>query len=158
MSINGQPARYLAHRGTASSAPAGASPADEATVAAAGKLSEALEIVERAHGVLCGFHRPCSRADLTLPEAVNALRDAGHPHFADQLDKDLVGRNVIGKLWSSELVEGYDAQHWQVFRAAEHSARRPLDIRKHEYEAHTKAQEQSADPGSQHTQHERPAS
>ena len=58
-----------------------------ATVTAAGKLSEALEIVEHARGLLYGFHRLCGSADLTLQEAVRALRDAGHPELADWLDQ-----------------------------------------------------------------------
>ena len=48
----------------------------DATVAALGKLSEALEVAEQARGLLCGFHRLCGTADLTLQEAVSMLRDA----------------------------------------------------------------------------------
>lgn len=47
--------------------PAGVS--DE-TVTAVGKLSEALEVVEHARGLLYGFHRLSGKADLALGEAV----------------------------------------------------------------------------------------
>ncbi len=68
--------------------PAGTS---DATVAALGKLSEALEVVEDARGQLYDFHRKCGMADLTLGEAVEMLRDAGHDELADRIDTDLVG-------------------------------------------------------------------
>jgi hypothetical protein len=119
---------------------------DDATVAAAGKLSEALEIVEHARGLLYGFHRLCGTADLTLQDAVDALREAGHHQLADRLSQDLVGRNVIADMWSFELVEAYDAQYWQVFRSAEHDVRCHLGTSAHQYEAQMKAREQSAEP------------
>lgn len=120
---------------------------DEATITAAGKLSEALEIVENARGLLYGFHRLCGSADLALQEAVGALREAGHPELADWLDQDLVGRSVIRDMWSFELIEAYDAQYWQAFRAAEHAARDQLGTDKHQYEARMKTREQSPGPG-----------
>ena len=61
--------------------PAGTS---DATVAALGKLSEALEVVEDARGQLYDFHRKCGMADLALGEAVDMLREAGHGELADR--------------------------------------------------------------------------
>ena len=49
---------------------------DDATVEALGKLSEALEVVEEARGLLYAFHRRCGEADLKLGNAVDLLRDA----------------------------------------------------------------------------------
>ena len=48
------------------------------TVAALGKLSEALEVVEHARGALFEFHRLSGMADLSLQQAVGELRAAGH--------------------------------------------------------------------------------
>ncbi|WP_258065569.1 hypothetical protein [Rathayibacter tritici] len=45
---------------------------DDATVAALGKLSEALETIEPSRGLLYGFHRLTGSADLALGEAVDA--------------------------------------------------------------------------------------
>jgi hypothetical protein len=59
---------------------------DDATVEALGKVSEALEVVEHARGLLYAFHRHCGLADLTLQEGVRQLRDAGHAEVADELE------------------------------------------------------------------------
>ena len=95
-------------------------------VAALGKLSEALEIVEHARGLLYGFHRLCGSADLTLQEAVRLIRAADHPALADELEQVLVGRDVLAGMWSYQIVEAYDEGYWSVFRDAEAHARRPL--------------------------------
>ena len=50
---------------------------DDAIVEATGKLSEALEWVERARGHLYEFHQLMGHADLLLDEAVEALEAAG---------------------------------------------------------------------------------
>src|SRR5436190_5579576 len=99
---------------------------DDATVAAVGKLSEALEIVENARGHLYAFHRMSGMADLTLQEATEVLRAAGHADLADEIELVLVGRDVVPGHWTFELVEAYDAQYWTVFRAVEEEARNRL--------------------------------
>jgi hypothetical protein len=66
----------------------------DAAVAALGKLSEALETVEHARGLLYGFHRLSGTADLTLQDAVVMLRDAGHGELADDVEETLVGRDI----------------------------------------------------------------
>ena len=96
---------------------------DDATVSALGKLSEALEIVEHARGLLYAFHRHCGMADLTLQDAVRELREAGHGAIADELDEVLVGRDIIEGRWSFQVIEDYDAHYWRVFRAMEERAR-----------------------------------
>lgn len=99
---------------------------DDATVAALGKLSEALETVENARGLLYGFHRLTGSADLALGEAVDMLRDAGHGEVADQLATELVGRNIIAGHWTFQLVEEYDDGYYDLFRAMERDARQQL--------------------------------
>ena len=89
---------------------------DDDTVAALGKLSEAVEWIERARGRLYDFHQLSGHADLLVGEAVEALRDAGHGDHADVLDRELVGRNVVEGRWTFQLVEEYDADYWAVAR------------------------------------------
>ena len=99
---------------------------DDATVAALGKLSESLETVEQARGLLYGFHQLTGKADLLLQDAVDGLRDAGHTQLADDLDRDLVGRNVIADRWTFQVVEDYDANYWSTYRAFDQRARDEL--------------------------------
>ena len=99
---------------------------DDATVAALGKLSESLETVEQARGLLYGFHQLTGKADLLLQDAVAGLRDAGHTELADDLDRDLVGRNVIADRWTFQVVEDYDAHYWSTYRAFDQRARDEL--------------------------------
>lgn len=111
-------------------------PVDEATVQALGKLSAALESVERARGHLYGFHQLCGKADFELGDAVEALRAAGHGELADEIGADLLGRNVLEGRWSFQIVEEYDDTYWSAFRAWEQTARdRLADGRRHLYEA-----------------------
>jgi hypothetical protein len=112
---------------------------DDATVAALGKLSEALEVVEEARGHLYAFHRRCGTADLTLGEAVDQLRDAGHGELADRIGRELVGRNVLDGRWSFQVVEEYDDTYYSAFRVLEQQAREELvDGRRHLFEAEMK--------------------
>lgn len=112
-------------------------------MAALGKLSEALEVVEHARGLLYGFHRLCGTADKTLQEAVSMLRDAGHSALADDIEQTLVGRDITPGYWSFQLVEAYDTGYWTVFRDAEELARAEIsDQVRHVFEAEMKLREQ----------------
>jgi hypothetical protein len=125
--------------------PAGTS---DATVAALGKLSEALEVAEHARGLLYGFHRLCGTADRTLQEAVSMLRDAGHAMLAADIEQALVGRDIIPGCWSFQLVEDYDSGYWDVFRDVEEHARAELGVpARHVFEAEMKEREQRAPAG-----------
>ena len=111
----------------------------DATVSALGKLSEALEAVEVARGHLYTFHRLSGTADLTLGDAVEELRGAGHTELADRIDRDLVGRNVIPGRWTFQIVEAYDDEYYSVFKELEQLARdRLVEGRRHLYEAEMK--------------------
>ena len=67
----------------------------DATVQALGKVSEALETVERARGHLYSFHQLSGSADLSLDEAVESLQEAGHHGWAERIQRELIGRNVV---------------------------------------------------------------
>lgn len=119
---------------------------DDATVEALGKLGAALETAEDARGHLYSFHRLSGRADLDLQDAVAALRDAGHADVADTVSQVLVGRDTIDGMWSFQLVERYDRQYFDAFRACELSARHALGVpTPHLFEAEMKHQEQSGE-------------
>jgi len=122
---------------------------DDATVAALGKLSEALEVTEHARGLLYGFHRLTGTADLTLGEAVDMLREAGHGELADRIETELVGRNVITGRWTFQIVEEYDDTYYAAFRDLERLARDELaGGRRHLFEAEMK--EDRRTPGREH--------
>src|SRR5690606_1357688 len=92
--------------------------ADDATVAAVGKLGEAAEWIERARGRLYDFHQMSGHADLLLGEAADALADAGHHELAERIQVDLVGRNVLEGRWTFQIVEEYDTTYWEPVRSA----------------------------------------
>jgi hypothetical protein len=123
-------------------APAGAS---DAVVEAVGGITEALETCERARGHLYAFHQLTGSADLRLGEALTTLREAGHAELADDIETDLVGRNVLAGRWTFQLVEEYDDGYWSRFRDWERRVRDTLtDGRRHVHEARLKHQERTA--------------
>ncbi|MPQ98789.1 hypothetical protein GB931_12830 [Modestobacter sp. I12A-02628] len=118
---------------------------DDTTVEGLGKLSEALETVEQARGQLYGFHQHSGKADLLLQDAVELFRKAGQDALADDLERDLVGRNVIADRWTFQIVEDYDATYWSTFRAFDERARQELaGGDRHVFEARMKQRERTA--------------
>jgi hypothetical protein len=112
---------------------------DDETVAAVGKVSEALEFVERARGHLYSFHQLMGHADLLLGEACDALDDAGHREVASRLRTELVGRNVLHGRWTFQVVEEFDDGYWSEFRAQERRVRDELQRgERHVHEARMK--------------------
>ena len=123
-----------------------------ATVEAVGKLTEALETVEVARGHLYAFHQLTGSADFALGDAVELLRQAGHDDLADDLDRELVGRNVIPGRWTFQLVEEYEDTYYQVFRDYERRGRELVGGRRHAYEAELKRQRRTpGEPGHEAT-------
>jgi len=124
---------------------------DGTLVEGLGKLSEALETVEAARGLLYGFHQMTGKADQELQDAVRLLREAGATALADDLDRELVGRNVIADRWTYQIVEDYDAGYWTTFRDFDSRARAEFsDGDRHVYEARMKQRERTkGHPGHQ---------
>ena len=109
---------------------------DEATVEAVGRMTEALETVERARGHLYSFHQLTGTADVQLGDAVDRLRDCGHETLADRLEHELLGRNVLEGRWTFQILEEYEETYWSVFRAFECEVREALtEGRRHLHEA-----------------------
>jgi hypothetical protein len=119
---------------------------DDTLVEGLGKLSEALETVEQARGLLYGFHQLTGKADLLLQDAVDLLRKSGADELADDLETELFGRNVIADRWTFQIVEDYDAGYWATFRDFDARAREEFaDGDRHVYEARMKQRERTAD-------------
>jgi hypothetical protein len=112
---------------------------DDVTVEALGKLSEALETVERVRGHLYSMHQLTGTADFQLDEAVSLFMQAGHTGFAERIERELIGRNVTPRHWTFQLVEEYDDGYYAEFKALEQAARDTLaQGRRHLYEAQLK--------------------
>lgn len=111
----------------------------DATVEALGKLSEALETVERARGRLYDLHQLIGHADLMLDEAVRLFGDAGHTKLAERIQTELMGRNVIADSWTFQLVEDFDDGYYALFKDLDRAARDELvQGRRHLFEAEMK--------------------
>ncbi len=111
----------------------------ENRVAAAGRMTEALETLERARGHLYAFHQLVGESDLALDDVLELLRENGSTALADDLERDLIGRNVIAGRWTFQIVEEFDDDYWTTFRAFEERVRQELvDGRRHVHEAEMK--------------------
>jgi hypothetical protein len=111
----------------------------DGTVAALGSLSKALETTERARGHLFSFHQLTGTADLELDRAVRLLREAGHPEWAERVEREILGRNVIPGHWTFQIVEAYERTYYEAFRTLEREAvDRLAEGRDHLYEAEMK--------------------
>ncbi|GAA5214134.1 hypothetical protein [Streptomyces thinghirensis] len=109
------------------------------TVEALGSLSKALETTERARGHLFSFHQLTGTADLELDRAVALLRKAGHVEWAERVERDILGRNVIPGHWTFQIVEAYDRTYYEAFKDLEREAvERLAEGRDHLYEAEMK--------------------
>jgi hypothetical protein len=112
---------------------------DDVTVEALGKLSEALETVERVRGHLYSAHQLVGTADFALDEAVSLFMQAGHTETAERIQRELIGRNVIPGHWTFQIVEEFDDGYYSEFREVEREARERLaGGRRHLYEAQLK--------------------
>ncbi|WP_233576335.1 hypothetical protein [Saccharopolyspora rhizosphaerae] len=118
---------------------------DDSTVAAVGKVTEALETIERARGHLYEFHQLIGSGDAALSEGVAALRECGQGELADTIEREVVGRNVIRGRWTFQIVEDFDDGYWSCFREHERRARELLEGRRHVFEAEMKERERSTD-------------
>ncbi|CCG05493.1 hypothetical protein [Blastococcus saxobsidens] len=118
---------------------------DDTTVAALGKLSEALETVDQARGFLYAFHQLTGKADRLLQESVDLFDEAGAAQLAADLERDLVGRNVIAERWTFQIVEDFDENYWAAFRGYDARAREQLaGGDRHVLEARMKQRERTA--------------
>lgn len=122
------------------------------TVEAVGALTEALETIEIARGHLYAFHQLTGSADFKVERAVELLRAAGHGELADDLDRELVGRNVLPGRWTFQVVEDYEESYYEPFREFERRTRELTGGRRHVHEAELKRQRRTTgEPGHEAT-------
>ncbi len=121
--------------------------ADDAAIAAAGKVSEAYEWIVRARGRLYDFHQLMGRADALLGEGIDALRDAGQAELAEELTRTWLGRNAIPDRWTFEIVEAFDDTYYEVATTGERRVRDEVcGGRRHVHEAEMKGDRRTAGP------------
>lgn len=119
--------------------------AGDGVAQAVGRVTEALETIERARGHLYSFHQLTGRADLQLDEAVTRLREIGHDDLAQYICEELIGRNVLPGRWSFQVVEDYDDGYYQCFKEIEQLVRRRLTGgHRHVYETALKERRRTA--------------
>ena len=115
--------------------------ATDNTVEAVGKLSEALEWLERARGVLYEFHQMLGHLDFQMGDAVDKLRAAGHESQAALVENEIVGRNVLEGRWTFQIIEEFEALYYDVVKDVEKQVRDELmDGKRHVFEAELKKQ------------------
>ncbi len=120
--------------------------ASDALVEAVGKVSEALEWVERARGHLYELHQQMGHADLLFGEAADALEEAGATRQAELLRAEVVGRNILDGRWTFQVVEEFDDGYYAAIRAAEAQVRDDLmDGRRHVFEGEMKERRRTKD-------------
>ncbi len=118
---------------------------DPQLLAATGKVSEAVEWVERARGHLYDFHQLMGRADFLFEDAAQLLDEADQPKWADAVRSGVIGRNVIAGRWTFQVVEEFDADYWACVRdLRQRLCDEFTDGRLHAYEAHLKEQRRTA--------------
>jgi len=112
---------------------------DDDVVAAVGKLSEALEWIERARGRLYDFHQMCGHADVLFEEAADQFAAAGAAEAAERIRHDVIGRNVLDGRWTFQVIEEFDDTYWAPVRALDAQIRHEhVAGRRHVYEAELK--------------------
>lgn len=111
------------------------------TVEALGKLSEAIEWLERARGRLYDLHQMVGHLDFQMDEAARLFRAAGHDDAAAWVEEEVIGRNVLDGRWTFQIVEEFDDLYYEPIRAGERRLLDELaDGRRHLFEAELKEQ------------------
>lgn len=115
--------------------------ASDGMVEAVGKVSEALEWVERARGRLYDLHQLIGRADFLFEDAANLLEEAGNSDLAQFVRTEVIGCNVLPGRWTFQIVEEFDDGYYRTVADAERRIRDELmDGRRHIHEAELKEQ------------------
>ena len=118
---------------------------DDTTVEGLGKLSEALETVDQARGLLYGFHQLTGKADRLLQDAVELLREGrARPRSPTTSTATSSAATSIADRWTFQIVEDFDANYWGTFRDFDERARDELaDGDRHVFEARMKQRERT---------------
>lgn len=125
-------------------------------VDAVGKVSEALEWVERARGRLYDFHQMMGHADFLLGDGAEMLRKCGQVRQADDLEKRIVGRNVLHGRWTFQIVEEFDDGYYHELKQYDKNLRdQTMGGKRHVFEAELKEKRRTkSEPGHEATPNE----
>jgi hypothetical protein len=111
-------------------------------VEAVGAFTLAMETAIRVRGALYEFHQLTGKSDNEIIRAAQLLRDAGHQQVADELERELVGRNLNDRRWTFQIVEDYESTYYEPFaRRYRHVVDQLVAGRKHQREAEMKQRE-----------------
>jgi hypothetical protein len=115
--------------------------ADDLTVEAVGKVSEALEYIHRVRGCFYELHQLTGQADFYFEDGAEMLRAAGHDELAGLLETEVVGRNLLPGRWTFQIMEEFDDTYYFPVVEAERRIRAELMAgRRHVYESELKEQ------------------
>lgn len=131
---------------------------DDATVEAAGKISEAFEWIERARGRLYDFHQMMGHADFLLGDGADLLDRCGHGDLARLVRDEVIGRNVLEGRWTFQIIEEFEDLYYDAARSVDWAVRDELmGGRRHVFEAELKEQRRTnGRPGHESRPRERP--
>ncbi|WP_440763550.1 hypothetical protein [Natronorubrum sp. DTA7] len=74
------------------------------------ELQLGIEHIHRAYGTLLEFHHDLGHAMDRMSSAEDALREAGHEEWADDLRDDHLPAGAISDQWTFELVEEFSTE------------------------------------------------
>ncbi len=74
------------------------------------ELQLGIEHIHRAYGTLLEFHHNLGHAMDRMSDAEDALREAGHEEWADDLRDDHLPAGAISDQWTFELVEEFSTE------------------------------------------------
>jgi hypothetical protein len=103
-------------------------------------MSEAFERIERARGALYEFHQLVGGADAMLDEVEEGLRANGFAGWAERIEIELIGRNVLPGRWTFQVVEEFDDGYYRAWTEFERGVREAtMGGHRHVFEAELKA-------------------
>ncbi|WP_049921813.1 hypothetical protein [Halopiger djelfimassiliensis] len=89
-------------------------------------LQLGIEYVHRAYGSLLEFHHELGHAMDRMSDAEDALREAGHEAYADELRDDHLPSGAVSDQWTYELVAEFSTEFLEAADAFEGTVRDDL--------------------------------
>ena len=114
-------------------------------LAAIGKLTEGLDLVERMRGRLYDFHQMTGHADFLFGDAAAAFRAAGFDQAGEAVQREIVGRNILDGRWTFQILEEFEEHYYEPVRALERQLRDDLmEGKRHVVEAELKEERRTS--------------
>ncbi|MDQ2051014.1 hypothetical protein RBH26_11035 [Natronolimnohabitans sp. A-GB9] len=99
---------------------------DDAEETALHEMQLGIEYIHRAYGSLLEFHHQLGHAMDRMSDAEDALREAGHEEWADELRDEHLPAGAISDQWTFELVEEFSSEFLEETAAFEDEVRTEL--------------------------------